>query len=259
MTPLDNLDRGDAADQPNASPYNKDKFWWSVDTQELSISDGTTWAVIASAGGGGVDPMLFDQIANINTANYPDGDLISTSGVNSHPEMLFGFDGSQWEQLAPPVVEPGVIVRQTAPQSIPDGVLTTIEWDEAVFDHISMWGAGNPGSLNIPSAGFAFDQWEGIWEVNCAVTFGTPSVGNDYVLQLLDNSLNVLYEHRDFGANNGQHDIVLPSLSLDITGGVQFQIMHNEGAPLDTLASPTSFQTTASLIRKGQKQRITRP
>lgn len=53
MSPTDNLDRGDAADQPNAGPGNKDKFYFAEDTGEFSISDGTQWIVIATVGGGG--------------------------------------------------------------------------------------------------------------------------------------------------------------------------------------------------------------
>ena len=48
MTPLDNLDRGLATAQPPAAPVNADKFWYSTDTNELSVSIGTAWTVIAS-------------------------------------------------------------------------------------------------------------------------------------------------------------------------------------------------------------------
>lgn len=64
MTPMDNMDMGLAADQPPAGPSNRDKFWWSSDTQELSVSDGSVWTVVAGGGGGGTPALAVDVRAN---------------------------------------------------------------------------------------------------------------------------------------------------------------------------------------------------
>lgn len=77
--PLDNIDSGPDATRPPAIPANKDKFWYSSDTQGLYVSTGTAWVLVGGPGsGGGGGPA-------VDLGTYFDTDLVNPIPVDQSP------------------------------------------------------------------------------------------------------------------------------------------------------------------------------
>ncbi len=86
--PTDNIDTGLAADRPNPSHYNKDKFWYSTDTEEMFLSDGTQW--IGPLGADAAEPPKV--VSNVGEIQYP---LTNAVDIDT--------DGGQTAGLAAPM------------------------------------------------------------------------------------------------------------------------------------------------------------
>lgn len=78
--PTDNVDQGLAANRPDPSPGNRDKFWYSVDTLELSVSDGDQWRVAGSGASSGSVIVVEHGAVDV----LPSGTVAAANGSNTN-------------------------------------------------------------------------------------------------------------------------------------------------------------------------------
>lgn len=158
-------------------------------------------------------------------------------------EQLFVSDGDAWIEIGGGgggALAFAAVVQVASPQSIPDATATAVAFDTVTSDALGFFSIGTPSRLTVPAGE------GGTYEATAAVGISAPAPGNDYVIRLLVQGV-LRYEKRIPGTVAGDVALDIPAVPLNLSAGnyVEVTVEHNEGANLDTIASPV--QTFLSL------------
>lgn len=96
-----NADQGLAADRPAAYLGNKDLFWFSTDTEELSFSDGDEWISLGGGGSGGRTGGGFVATSTGIVADVPDSSSPTSILDEGDLELVVtaANDGGYWAHV----------------------------------------------------------------------------------------------------------------------------------------------------------------
>lgn len=140
-------------------------------------------------------------------------------------DRLMVHDGSDWRELSMTNAPRAQVSRSTT-QSIPDGVQTTMTWQEVDYDNRGMWSAGSPSRLTVP-AGMG-----GIYFCTATLEYAANSSGTRTVA-LLRNG-NVIGRSIQQNTGSGQAARVFYAREVVAAPGDYFEISayQNSGTSL---------------------------
>jgi hypothetical protein len=209
-------------------------------------------------GGGSGGGLSFHQIASLPAGAA--GDISTSASINSFPQVLMGFDGTDWQQVAAEVNQPHVIVRRASVQTVAPSFQVDVLWDDEVEDLTSFHSPG-AAELAVPVSGPG-DIWGGVYQASCALTINGVSPGTWMELQA-SVSGNILYEVSKIASAFGQQTIEIPPITthLDEGAAVKFSLVHNDPSSIDiygVAGSGEVMASSASLVRLFRSSRLVR-